>query len=235
MLCPTGTMVNVVGKLSGRVRFDLLPESVGTMPARLTATSDVERAVVLAKVRYIIDCDGYMIGGEFYPCEIAVVDRWTRTTSTWALSVPSEVVRGMNVTDRRSANYVYNRVHGMPLERFGADIQTYESTIAKLRAVFEATRCTIGDASESSSRCVVAYKGGDIERDLLTEMGAYRVDLGALGCPKMDVVLANAKSTGRLASRCEHCANIRLRTKKGGGVLHCSRIEVCALADWCEE
>ena len=109
------------------------------------------------------------------------------------------------------------------------------STIAELRAVFEASRCTIGDASESSSRCVVAYKGGDFERDLLTVMGVYRVDLGTLGCPKTDDVLANAKSAGRLASRCEHCAKIRLRTKKGGGVLHCSRIEVCALADWCCE
>ena len=230
-----GCRVNTVGKTSGRLRFDLLPESVGEMPDRLTNASEDERDTVLSKVRYIIDCDGYTIRGAFYPCEIAVVNQWTRSTSTWALSVPTEVVRGMTTMDRRSANYVYRKVHGMPMERFGPDVRTYESTIAELRALFASAGCAVIDNNDCRVEpCLVAYKGGDIERDLLTEMGVYRVDLGTLGCPKTDVVLSTAKRAGLLASRCDRCVRSRLSTKSGGGgVLHCSRIEVCALADWC--
>ena len=101
--------------------------------------------------------------------------------------------------------------------------------------MFDATGCMAdgGDETcESSATWLVAYKGGDIVRDMLSAMGVFRVDLGTLGCPKTDVVLACAERAGRLQSRCARCARTRSSTNSSGQILHCSRVEVCAMADW---
>ena len=108
---------------------------MGVTGARLADVSACEKVAVLARVRYIVDCDGYSIGGVFYPCEISVVDLCTKTSRKWALSVPAEVVRGMSAVDRRSADYVYNKVHGMAMVRSGPDVRTLDETLAERRGV----------------------------------------------------------------------------------------------------
>ena len=52
---------------------------------------------------------------------------------------------------------------------------------------------------------IFGYKGGTIERQLLMEIGMYRYDIGALGCPKTDEELAAMGAVGRLGDPCHEC------------------------------
>ena len=88
-----------------------------------------------------------------------------------------------------------------------------------------------GAVSSMSEDGIVGYKGGTTERQLLMEIGMYRYDIGALGCPKTNVVLAEMGDVGRLGDPCHECARYK-RYRKDGKWQHCPAIETRAMRDW---
>ena len=100
--------------------------------------------------------------------------------------------------------------------------------VGALTTTFEIGGCAVSSLSADG---IVGYKGGTIERQLLMEIGMYRYDIGALGCPKTDVVLAAMGDVGRLGDPCHECARYQ-RYRKDGKLQHCPAIETWVMRDW---
>ena len=95
-------------------------------------------------------------------------------------------------------------VHGISLHPHpDAFITSYNDVVRALTTTFEIGGCAVSFLSADG---IVGYKGGTIERQLLIEIGMYRYDIGALGCHKIDVVLAAMSAVGRLGDPCHECA-----------------------------
>ena len=104
----------------------------------------------------------------------------------------------------------------------------HHDVVHALTTTFEIGGCAV---SSLSADVIVGYKGGTIERQLLIEIGMYRYDIGALGCPKTDVVLAAMGAIGRLGDPCHECARYQ-RYRKDGKLQHSPVIETRAMRNW---
>ena len=100
--------------------------------------------------------------------------------------------------------YQIRNIHGLPIvrERLTDDFFTLEESMTFLTKEF------------TSNADLVAYKGGDIERNLLNNMGVHCINLEVLACPKYADLLTNY---GYVQECCPyHLAD----------TYHCSRHEV---------
>jgi hypothetical protein len=100
--------------------------------------------------------------------------------------------------------YQIKNIHGLPIvtERLTKYFYTLEEGTRFLTLEFMA------------NADLVAYKGGDIERDLLNNMGIRCINLEILGCPKYEVLLSKY---GIVTECC---------TYHNKGSYHCSKHEV---------
>ena len=123
----------------------------------------------------------------------------------------------------------FKNVHGISLRRHpDAFIISYNYVVGTLTTTFEIGGCAVSSLSADG---IVGYKGGTIERQLLMEIGMYRYDIGALGCPKTDVVLAAMCAVRRLGDTCHECVRYQ-RYRKYAQLQHCPAIETRAMRDW---
>ena len=136
----------------------------------------------------------------------------------------------VKLIEMKSATYVFKNVHGISLRPHpDAFITSYnDDVVPELTTPFEIGGCAVSSLSADG---IVRYKSGTIERQLLMEIGMYRYDIGALGCPKTDVVLAAMGAVGRLGDPCHECARYQ-RYRKDGKLQHCTAIETRAMRDW---
>ena len=76
----------------------------------------------------------------------------------------------------------------------------------------------------TAEKPVIAYKGGNIERDLLNELELPCVDLEAFGCPKVQDLIHSG--LGYEMWDCGH--------HNGMGTAHCAMAECQILHEWIE-
>jgi hypothetical protein len=109
--------------------------------------------------------------------------------------------------------YQIRNIHGLPIvrERLTDDFFTLEESMTFLTKEF------------TSNADLVAYKGGDIERNLLNNMGVHCINLEVLACPKYADLLTNY---GYVQECCPyHLAD----------TYHCSRHEVKVFTHFVKE
>ena len=75
-----------------------------------------------------------------------------------------------------------------------------------------------------NERSVIAYKGGQYERNLLASVGIPSINLEKFGCPKAEVLI---KRMFWLETCGNHIVN--------DAYLHCPKVEVEAYAQWMEK
>ena len=109
--------------------------------------------------------------------------------------------------------YVMKHVHRLPFGTTNNALSLFE--LRKIVKEFYNTR-TREDA-------IIAYKGGNFERNLLKELGIPCVNLEQYGCPKAAHLFAEL---GWL----ESCGN-----HKGMGYAHCPKVEKEAYGWWLEK
>ena len=158
------------------------------------------------RICYILDMDGYTFGGVFHAREISLTDVGSSMTRTWHLAIDENVLSKATKLEMKSATYVFKNVFGISLRSHP------DAFVGALTTTFEIGGCGVSSLSADG---IVGYKGGTIERQLLMEIGMYRYEIGALECPKTDVVLAAMGAVGRLGDPCHECARYQRYRKDG--------------------
>lgn len=72
---------------------------------------------------------------------------------------------------------------------------------------------------------VVAYKGGNVERDTLNELGIKNLNLETLGCPKYDTLIRDPLYR-------DHSSPCNIHITKSNKTYHCSLSEVKTFRKW---
>lgn len=115
----------------------------------------------------------------------------------------------------KTINFQIRKLHGLPLVRYKKtdDFFTQVECLKNLQELFT-----------SSSDVFVAYKGGQIERDLCRKFNVDCINLELLGCPKFEML----KKIG------ENCI-YHLPNKDSQREYHCSKVEVQTFAKFVEK
>ena len=124
----------------------------------------------------IIDMDGFLISKRFYCKELGLM----RVGDTTARSVFFDIgVRWdeLSAKDKKTCGYVMRKIHKLP---FGVPCGVEASEVSALENIVKSFYCEVKQ-NESS---VLAYKGGQYERDLLASLAVPPVNLENFGCLK---------------------------------------------------
>jgi hypothetical protein len=84
---------------------------------------------------------------------------------------------------------------------------------------------------------IIAYKGGDIERQLCEKLGIRSINLECLGCPKFEVILRRYPETEQLANYHNCMMHVCERPywykeRYGDSFPHCAASEIAVFSWW---
>lgn len=172
----------------------------------------------MERICLIVDFDGFQLKGRpFLVRELGYV-----STTSNDCGVASFDLSGVPVypEDLPTVRYVRRFIHGLPFHpKFDEHARPYDTLDDYILQLYHRYK--------TSSRDLVAYKGGSCERIKLQQLGVPSVNLEAFGCPKYDVLLQDDDDrTGE-----EHCCRLHDRSY-GGKVFHCALAEVKAFKRW---
>ena len=158
----------------------------------------------------IIDMDGFVVNRTFYCKEIGMLNLQEEVAVSYHFKMPFKWV-DLSSKDRRSCAYLIEHIHKLPFH-------TTESL--PLTCLDNIVRNFYRDVGEK----VIAYKGGQIERDLLKKLNIPGINLEIFGCPKADHLfskLAWLETCGK------HIGQDPYR--------HCPKVETEAFGTWVKE
>ena len=125
-----------------------------------------------SQVTLILDIDGFRLSsGQFLVRELGWCTIKGENDSQHFYS--SLRYKDLSYKDRRTVNYVYRHVHGL---RFEA---AYKEAALPQRDVEGVIRVLYKEG-------LIAFKGGQIEKEILDNMGLPYVDLEEFNCPRAD-------------------------------------------------
>ena len=119
-------------------------------------------------------------------------------------------------TQQRQANFVTRRIHGLPFTpTHFEDAQPQEQLVQDVADLYQLYM--------TPEKPTIAYKGGHIEKDLLSELelGPF-VDLEDFGCPKVVDLIHHG-----FEQEVWDCG-----LHQGNGAAHCAMAECQILRDW---
>ena len=125
----------------------------------------------------VLDLDGYRIKSGFVVREMG----WC-TSDGYASSLLFESQHKyshLSAQDKRTVNYVYQRVHALPFDAQPAELAVPAKIVPQVVRVLYLTSRTL-------DRPFVAYKGGNLESTLLRKMKIPAINLEWFGCPRAD-------------------------------------------------
>ena len=133
------------------------------------------RNTLKLRITHIIDCEAYIWHKKYFLREVSVLCRSTNIVTTYQIYIPNVTLFDEN---DRGVRYQIGVIHGLPIERHRVDnnFYLYHEMINMLRKIFE-------------SADLVAYKGGNIERDLLNMLGVSCINMEIMACPKYERLL----------------------------------------------
>ncbi|CAB4013531.1 Hypothetical predicted protein [Paramuricea clavata] len=165
---------------------------------------DYYKKEITQRITHVMDCEAYTNKKKTFLREISVYRVKTGECSSFQVYMPFVPFNERNYTIR----YQINKVHGLPIinTRLTDDFYTLEESMDFLTDEF------------MRNADLVAYKGGDIERNLLNNMGVRCINLEVLSCPKYANLLT------KYGHR-QECCQYHL-----GDYFHCSKHEVKVFA-----
>ena len=158
---------------------------------------------IALRITHVIDCEAYT---NVKKREVSVYRVKTGECSSFQVYMPFVPFNEKNYT----IQYQIQKVHGLPIvnKRLTSDFFTLEESMDFLTKEF------------LSNADLVAYKGGDIERNLLNTMGVRCINLEVLSCPKYAELLTKY---GYEQECCEYHI---------GNYFHCSKHEVKVFSEF---
>ena len=140
----------------------------------------------------VLEMFGFFIGKKFYPREVGMSGR-NGTSSHQKYVIPFEY-RQLDLGDQMLVQVCKRHIHGL---KFHAR----EEEHAHERDRLEQDVMDLYESAKSEIRDVIAYRGGQPERELLTKLNIPSLDLNALGYSKLDFL---KKSGYQLSDGCDH-------------------------------
>ena len=169
----------------------------------------------LRSICMILDLDGYRVSQQ--PLLIRDAGWCDIQGQAHSVHFTSPITyASLPVKDRRTVNYVYHRVHGLP---FDAPPEEKALPLNLAECVIQ----TVYKTLRSEDQYVVAYKGGTIERDLLTRLHIPHVNLEWFHCPKADQLIWSGFDPG---CSCGHHRKTHV---------HCPKQETYLFYQWLTE
>jgi len=141
---------------------------------------------------FILDLEGFFINKTFQVRELGYYT-WNREYGRHAfrISIP---YKELSDKDKRTVSFVIRKIHGLSYQPLKAErFQPPEVLNELIQDIYSVYK--------DGQRTVVGYKGGHVEKDLLTKLNIPRLDLETLGCPKYDK-LRHIISSERLLPSC---------------------------------
>ena len=129
---------------------------------------------------FILDLEGFFRNKTFHVRELAYYT-WNGEHERHAFLIP---VRYKNLSDKekRTVNFVRRKINGLTYQPIHAEhFQNVKVLDELIKAIYVMCK-----GCSSGKRTVVGYKGGDVEKDLLTKLNIPCLNLETLGCPKYD-------------------------------------------------
>lgn len=178
------------------------------------------------KIKYLLDVEGFFVNKRFLIKELAYLDLddVDERIASYYFRVGSFL--DLRAGDRRQARYLFRHVHGLPFLDFPEDHEQSDA-VDLIRYLCENAR---------HMGRLVAYKGGNIERDIIRRLGygdlAYNIEL--LGCPTYaNLVSFYGESVSRAVQRRDVCA--RHTGIRRTAMPHCPRAELRYFARFIRE
>lgn len=170
-------------------------------------------------VDFIIDIDGFPVGGSIFYKEVAIYNCHNRNVHLYHIKLPKSLIA--DGYHRKEVRFCTKNIHGMLLKNFHNDI-SYEEFIKKIVEM------------DPNKEKIWSYKGGIVERKLLNSLYMKHLNLETLGCPRFDQLLGKYNVKEIPCNR--HTAFSPYDKSR---IVHCSGYEVkvfgCWLVDACGE
>lgn len=176
------------------------------------ATANDPTTAVAPRIIYIVDMDGFTVGGQFVCKELAYIEMETFKVNYGHFRVTEgRKFRDLNVRDKKTVSYVTRYVHGLLFRDQPSDHpQTTIDDILKELAV----KTSVHDNG------VIAYKGGSIECNYFKKLGITNVinlEDAPFKCPPFNVLIEQY-TNGRHYSEME-----RIRNRNHIDYINCKR------------
>ncbi|GBL85504.1 hypothetical protein AVEN_34668-1 [Araneus ventricosus] len=157
----------------------------------------------------IIDFDGFQVADQFLVREFGYIDINSSTGNSIRFDLrPYE--KDITPTEWRRIAYVTKQITGLPFHPKENE-ETAPLRLLKCKVI------AVHNLYRTGDKTVVAYKGGNVEKDLLQRLSIPYLNLEDYGCPKFDI-LKNQQTY-------ENCG-YHIKAK------HCSQAEVTAFRNW---
>ena len=128
----------------------------------------------LTDIAAILDMDGFSVNGKFLCKELGFLKVGDATAQSFFFDIGLRW-RDLTPKDLRTCKYVQTHVHKLP---FGVSAGTDAIPLSALK---ETVRKLYDNTRKNS---LIAYKGGNYEKNLLADLNIPSVNLECFGCPK---------------------------------------------------
>lgn len=201
-------------------------------------------AQALAPALLYFDVDGYCTGGiDQRRVVTQMADGYRARELGWLFRTERDRASGsvyfcdatVAPIARRDSNLWFTqRIHGLPMNPSVADFE--DNVVLCSSRLLDAIRAIyLALARDSGREVVVVHKGGNegywAQLALRDVPGLRTVDLGGLGCPKVDAI-GRAAPQLHIGRACEFHPHAK---RRAGKVVHCPRLELELMAGWVEQ
>lgn len=128
---------------------------------------------------FILDLEGFYINKTFYARELGYFT-WNQEHGRHAFFVPVSY-KTLCDKDKRTVNFVISKIHGL-------SYQPSQTEHAQNPRILGTLIKDLYQDYSTAERTVVGYKGGHVEKDVLTQLNIPSLNLETVGCPKYDVL-----------------------------------------------
>ena len=159
----------------------------------------------------IMDMDGFTVNKQFLCRELGLIKHDEETAKSYDFNID---IRWSNLSpkDLKNCLYVGKYIHKLPLVAARGSLP-----LSKLDTIVKDFYYETKDTEKSA----IAYKGGCLERNLLTKLNIPNVNLECFGCPKAELLFDNLIW---LETCGQHFGKDTYK--------HCPKVEVEAFCSW---
>lgn len=198
----------------------------------------------LRNVTHVMDIEGFHVGGRLYYKEICLLETKGINKYKYRLDVRlPKLSTELTNAFKPTIKFLTNKIHGM---MWSNELDTAGDKSARKMYSFHGVKAALSSYfngyEEYRGPILVAYKGGNAERDLLNSIGVPSVNLEIYGCPKYDTLLRlfpklyrmdeKEASTASLFNRPRVTFPCDTHSRRVNGEMHCPMIECAVFAKW---
>jgi hypothetical protein len=162
----------------------------------------------------ILDLDGFCVQKTFFCRELGLITYGDTYGTSFHFNTPLQYEK-LSKKDRIQVKFLQEYIHGLSLTDKNAMNQDMVDIIIKR---FYA-------AYKMNHDSAIAYKGGSVEKDLLSRLNIPSINLELIGCPKAVDIFPEMVWL-------ESCRKHSLLKNKTDSYKHCPRVEVQAFLFW---